>query len=89
MQPHPTRKDMVQKRKFFILDTNVILHDSTCINHFEEHDIILPITVLEELDGFKKGNQTINYHAREFVRSLDSLSSGERSALAELAGNLL
>ncbi|MFN2353089.1 MAG: PhoH family protein [Desulfopila sp.] len=68
---------MVQKRKFFILDTNVILHDSTCINHFEEHDIILPITVLEELDGFKKGNQTINYHAREFVRSLDSLSSEE------------
>ena len=41
---------MVQKRKIFILDTNVILHDSSCINHFEEHNIILPITVLEELD---------------------------------------
>ncbi len=68
---------MVQKRKFFILDTNVILHDSSCINHFEEHNIVLPITVLEELDSFKKGNQTINYHAREFVRSLDSLRSEE------------
>lgn len=66
---------MAERRKIFILDTNVILHDSTCINHFDEHDIVIPITVLEELDGFKKGSQTINYHAREFVRSLDNLSS--------------
>lgn len=66
---------MTQKQKIFILDTNVILHDSSCINHFQEHDILLPITVLEELDGFKKGSQTINYHAREFVRSLDGLCS--------------
>ncbi len=66
---------MPQKSKIFILDTNVILHDSTCINHFQEHDIIIPITVLEELDSFKKGSQTINYHAREFVRALDGLSS--------------
>lgn len=66
---------MPQKRKIFILDTNVILHDSTCINNFQEHDIIIPITVLEELDSFKKGSQTINFHAREFVRSLDSLCS--------------
>ncbi len=68
---------MPQKRKIFILDTNVILHDSSCIDHFQEHDIIIPITVLEELDGFKKGSQTINYHAREFVRSLDNLCSEE------------
>jgi PhoH-like ATPase len=66
---------MPDRRKIFILDTNVILHDSTCINHFDEHDIVIPITALEELDSFKKGSQTINYHAREFVRSLDSLSS--------------
>jgi len=63
--------------KTFILDTNVILHDSACINHFQEHDIVIPITVLEELDQFKKGNQTLNYHAREFVRALDSLSAGK------------
>ncbi|MCL6584742.1 MAG: PhoH family protein [bacterium] len=60
--------------KIFILDTNVILHDSTCIYQFQEHDIVIPITVLEELDQFKKGNETLNYHAREFVRALDSLS---------------
>ncbi|MCW5201360.1 PhoH family protein [Desulfobulbus sp. US4] len=64
-------------RKSFILDTNVILHDSSCINHFDEHDIIVPITVLEELDHFKKGNQSVNFHAREFVRSLDKLSSNK------------
>ena len=63
--------------KIFILDTNVILHDSACINNFQEHDIVIPITVLEELDQFKKGNQTLNYHAREFVRALDALSAGK------------
>lgn len=65
------------KRKTFILDTNVILHDSSCIRHFDEHDIIVPITVLEELDHFKKGNQSVNFHARQFVRSLDDLSSNK------------
>ncbi|MDA3872830.1 MAG: PhoH family protein, partial [Kiritimatiellae bacterium] len=61
-------------KKIFVLDTNVILHDSSCIQQFQEHDIALPITVLEELDNFKKGNESINFHAREFVRRLDSMS---------------
>ena len=64
----------LRKKKIFVLDTNVILHDSSCIYQFQEHDVVVPITVLEELDQFKKGNETLNYHAREFVRSLDSLS---------------
>ena len=63
-----------RKNKIFVLDTNVILHDSSCIYQFKEHDIIIPITVLEELDHFKKGNESINYHAREFIRELDALS---------------
>lgn len=62
-------------KKIFILDTNVILHDSSCLYNFAEHDIILPITVIEELDNFKKGQQIINYHARQFTRALDELSS--------------
>lgn len=62
-----------KKRKMFVLDTNVILHDSSCLHNFQEHDIVLPITVLEELDQFKKGNESINYHAREFIRTLDAL----------------
>ena len=60
--------------KIFVLDTNVLLHDHSCIYNFQENDIILPIVVLEELDKFKKGNEDINYHAREFVRELDKLS---------------
>jgi PhoH-like ATPase len=63
-----------KKKKIFVLDTNVILHDSSCIYQFEEHDVVIPITVVEELDQFKKGNGTLNYHAREFVRAIDSLS---------------
>jgi len=52
----------------------VILHDSGWIYEFGKHDIIVPIVVLEELDRFKKGGGTLNFHAREFGRSLDSLS---------------
>jgi PhoH-like ATPase len=63
-----------KNKKIFVLDTNVILHDSACIYQFQENDVVIPITVLEELDQFKKGNETLNYHAREFLRSLDSLS---------------
>ncbi|MDD5765708.1 MAG: PhoH family protein [Candidatus Marinimicrobia bacterium] len=62
------------KKKIFVLDTNVILHDSACIHQFEENDIVVPITVLEELDHFKVGHDTLNFHAREFVRNLDTLS---------------
>ncbi|MGI9535293.1 MAG: PhoH family protein [Thermodesulfobacteriota bacterium] len=65
---------MASKNKIFILDTNVILHDSSCYNKFQEHDVIIPITVIEELDQFKKGNESVNFHAREFVRTLDLLS---------------
>ncbi len=65
---------MARLKKCFVLDTNVILHDSSCIYHFKENDVVVPISVLEELDQFKKGNETINFHAREFVRALDSMS---------------
>ncbi|MEZ6063433.1 MAG: PhoH family protein [Planctomycetaceae bacterium] len=60
--------------KLFVLDTNVILHDSACIFNFEENDIALPITVLEELDRFKKGDGDLNFQARQFLRQLDSLT---------------
>ena len=64
-------------KKNFVLDTNVILHDYKCIENFQENDIYLPIVVLEELDKFKKGNEQINYNAREFVRELDQLTSND------------
>ncbi len=63
-----------KKKKLFVLDTNVVLHDSSCIYQFKEHDVVIPVTVLEELDAFKKGNESINFHAREFARNVDAMS---------------
>lgn len=60
--------------KIFILDTNVLLHDHKCLYNFQDNDVVLPITVLEELDKFKKGNEQINFQAREFVRQMDKLA---------------
>lgn len=65
-----TKKD----KKIFVLDTSVILYSHDSIMNFEEHDVAIPITVLEELDQFKKGNDTKNFEAREFIRLLDKLS---------------
>jgi PhoH-like ATPase len=61
-------------RKIFVLDTSVILYDNNSIKNFKEHDVAIPITVLEELDNFKKGNDTLNFEARAFIRYLDKLS---------------
>lgn len=63
-----------KSRKIFVLDTSVILHDHNAVNNFDEHDVAIPITVLEELDNFKKGNDTKNFEAREFIRFLDRIS---------------
>ena len=60
-------------KKNFVLDTNVILHDYNWLKNFQENDIYLPLVVLEELDKFKKGNEQINFNAREFVRELDGV----------------
>ena len=60
-------------KKIFVLDTNVVLHDFRCIYSFEEHNVVIPITLLEEMDRFKRGSEIINFNAREFSRELDSL----------------
>ncbi|MEB2778776.1 PhoH family protein [Algoriphagus persicinus] len=64
-------------RKIFVLDTSVILYAHNSIMNFAEHDVVIPITVLEELDQFKKGNDTKNFEAREFIRLLDKLSQDQ------------
>ena len=64
-------------KKNFVLDTNVMLHDYDCLSNFQENDIYIPITALVELDKFKKGSEQINYNAREFVRTLDALTSDD------------
>lgn len=63
------------KKKIFVLDTSVILYNHNAIYSFEDNDIAIPITVLEELDHFKKGNDIKNFEAREFIRIMDKLSS--------------
>ena len=63
--------------KIFVLDTNVILHDHMCIYNFQENDLVIPIVVLEEMDYIKKGNDQLNYNAREFTRELDRISGDE------------
>lgn len=61
-------------KKNFVLDTNVILHDGGCLERFQEHDVLVPMTVIEELDRFKRGKEDINLQARRFLRRLDELT---------------
>jgi PhoH-like ATPase len=63
-----------KEKKIFVLDTSVILYDHNAVKNFQEHDVAIPITVLEELDNFKKGNDTKNFEAREFIRFVDKIS---------------
>ncbi|PHR49638.1 MAG: ribonuclease [Fluviicola sp.] len=65
---------MAKKKKIFVLDTSVLLHDHQSITNFEKHDVAIPITVLEELDNFKVGNDTKNFTARAVIRFIDKLS---------------
>lgn len=78
--------------KIFVLDTNVILHDADCISKFGKSDLVIPITVLEELDKFKRGNENIHFQAREFVRRLDALTgpilSEDGASRGEGLGNI-
>lgn len=66
------------KKKIFVLDTSVIIYSHDAIMNFAEHDVAIPITVLEELDNFKKGNDIKNFEAREFIRILEKISKGQK-----------
>lgn len=65
------------KPKFFVLDTNIILHDYKAIRKFQNNNLVIPMAVLEELDKFKKGNDALAYNARGFVRDIDRISDGK------------
>ena len=72
--PARTRKTRSKgPTKLFVLDTNVLLHDPTSLFRFEEHDIFLPMIVLEELDAHKKGMTEVARNGRQVSRSLDAL----------------
>src|SRR5690606_12486831 len=81
----------VAQRKLFVLDTNVLLHDSNSLFRFKEHDIFLPMLVLEELDHQKKGMSEVARNARQVSRYLDGLAENpkafEEGAALDSLGN--
>jgi len=77
----------IEIRKLFVLDTNVLMHDPTCLFRFEEHDVYLPMMTLEELDNHKKGMSEVARNARQVSRTLDALvaNAGDMSEGISLA----
>ncbi|MFL6675456.1 MAG: PhoH family protein, partial [Massilia sp.] len=67
------KADKAGATKVFVLDTNVLMHDPTCLFRFEEHDVYLPMMTLEELDNHKKGMSEVARNARQVSRTLDAL----------------
>lgn len=89
----PSRKAAAATTKLFVLDTNVLMHDPTSLFRFEEHDVYLPIFVLEELDNNKKGMSEVARNARQTSRFLDTLISEvpheiEAGVLLNATGNV-
>ena len=81
IRPKKTRH--TGQAKLFVLDTNVLMHDPMCLFRFEEHDIFLPMIVLEELDGHKKGMTEVARNARQTSRSLDALAGANGADIAK------
>ncbi len=79
----PRRRKTTDQPKLFVLDTNVLLHDPMCLFRFEEHDIFLPMIVLEELDGHKKGMTEVARNARQTSRWLDALAGTNGADIRE------
>jgi PhoH-like ATPase len=71
------------KKKLFVLDTNVLLHDPNCLTKFHEHDLYLPFVTLEELDNHKVGTQDINRNARQVTRLLNDIVSQPAGSFAK------
>ena len=83
-KPAPARtKRRSGPSKLFVLDTNVLMHDPMSLFRFEEHDVFLPMIVLEELDGHKKGMTEVARNARQASRSLDTLASAQGADLGK------
>jgi PhoH-like ATPase len=73
----PDTGTKIKQPKIFVLDTNIILHDFKAIRHFQDNDLVIPMAVIEELDKFKKGNDTLSFNARGFMREINKLTDGK------------
>ena len=88
-QEHPARRrrsgptSRSGVKRLFVLDTNVLLHDPMSLFRFEEHDIFLPMIVLEELDGHKKGMTEVARNGRQTSRTLDALVAQQGGDMAQ------
>ena len=85
-KPAKAAKPRSGKAKLFVLDTNVLLHDPSSLFRFEEHDIYLPMIVLEELDGHKKGMTEVARNGRQASRTLDALVARLDQGFGQLDG---
>ncbi|MBB5016324.1 PhoH family protein [Rehaibacterium terrae] len=74
---------MTRSKRIYVLDTNVLMHDPTALFKFEEHDVFLPMMVLEELDAAKKGNSEASRNARQVSRFLNELIESHGGAPIE------
>ena len=74
--------------KIYILDTNVILHDPSSFKKFKKNRVVIPISVIEEIDNFKKGQDILNFNARQFIRMLDELESEDENITEEKGVNI-
>jgi PhoH-like ATPase len=79
----PKKAKSTGPTKLFVLDTNVLMHDPMSLFRFEEHDIFLPMIVLEELDGHKKGMTEVARNARQVSRTLDALAGAQGADIAQ------
>src|SRR5574344_774066 len=86
--PHPAHKRSKrgESRCLFVLDTNVLLHDPSCVFRFQEHDVFLPLMVLEELDSHKRGSTEVARNGRQVSRTLDTLVEAQKDT--DLAAGL-
>ena len=64
---------MTSSKRIYVLDTNVLMHDPTALFRFEEHDVYLPMMVLEELDNGKKGMSEVARNVRQVSRFINEL----------------
>src|SRR5574344_1846262 len=83
--PHK-RSKRGENRCLFVLDTNVLLHDPSCVFRFQEHDVFLPLMVLEELDSHKRGSTEVARNGRQVSRTLDTLVEAQKDT--DLAAGL-
>ncbi len=82
-EPRRAARKAAGPTKLFVLDTNVLMHDPMCLFRFEEHDIFLPMIVLEELDSNKKGMTEVARNARQTSRTLDALAAEHNADIAK------